>query len=469
MKMKKGYLPKLTGRPGSGINVQEVVSPLRLPLTLAGKPYSPLVKPAQAVKCGDPLAELEISGGTLNIPAPYAGTVEQIDVEKGFLELNVSERDPQPWSEPTFPEPAVLEDRTARRHLASAGIWPSIWDSASAGVPALDAAQPTAIVVKAVVTEPFRARGNVILSNNLELFLRGLSYLEKLTAEYAPSYLILTHASHPLAQRIKKEVAGLAWVRPLFVPLTYPLASDQYLWRCLWRSEQRLQRHDSVWFLDTQAVIDIARCLGEGLVPSRRIITLGGPGYPQGRHLNVPIGTPLSRLCSEIDNFDGLRILRGGIFTGTQVDPRDAVVGHLDDGFTLLPEGTDRQFLSFMRAGFDRPSYTPAYLSRLRAKKALATSTSLRGEPRACIACGYCEEICPVDIMPHLIWRFLEKDLLEEAQAAGTQICVECGLCSYVCPSKIELAGTISKGIRQIQEELVADTTDDSQTQEVKA
>ncbi len=67
--------------------------------------------------------------------------------------------------------------------------------------------------------------------------------------------------------------------------------------------------------------------------------------------------------------------------------------------------------------------------------------------------------------MPHLIWRFLEKDLLEEAQAAGAQICVECGLCSYVCPSKIELAQTIAKGIEQIHEELVAE----SETQEVQS
>ena len=314
-------------------------------------------------------------------------------------------------------------------------------------------------------TEPFRARGNVILENNLELFLQGLSYLERLGAEYAPIYLILTHANHPLAQQIKREVAGLAWVRPVFVPLTYPLANDKYLWRCLRRSDQNLQRSDSVWFLDTQAVLDIARCLGQGLVPYQRIISLGGPGYPQGQHLAAPIGTPLSKLCDDLDSFDGLRVLRGGIFTGTAVDPQSDAVNHLDDGFTFLPEGTDRQFLSFMRAGFDKPSYTPAYLSRLRPKKSLASSTSLRGEPRACIACGYCEDLCPVDIMPHLIWRFLSKDLLEEAQAAGAQICVECGLCSYVCPSKIELAQTISKGIEKIHEEL----TVEAETQEVSS
>ncbi|MCK4850746.1 MAG: 4Fe-4S dicluster domain-containing protein, partial [Phycisphaerae bacterium] len=339
---------------------------------------------------------------------------------------------------------------------------------ASAGTPALDAPGPKAIVIKAVCAEPFRARGKVVLENNLELFLQGLSYLERISGEFAPTYLILTAAQHPLAQKIKKEVAGLAWVRPIFVPLVYPVGNNQYLWRCLRRNESNLQRGDSIWFLDCQAVTDIARCLGQGLVPFRRIVSLGGPGYERGGHVLAPIGTPLSRLCSELENFEGLRVLRGGMLAGEEVDPAKASVGHLDDGFTFLAEGTEREFLSFVRAGFDRPSYTAAYGSWLRPKKAVPTSTSLRGERRACIACGYCEDVCPVDIMPHLIWRFLEKDLLEEAQAAGAQICVECGLCSYVCPSKIELARTISKGIEQIHEELVADIVD-SETQEVKA
>jgi Na+-transporting NADH:ubiquinone oxidoreductase subunit A len=457
MKISKGYLPRIAGRPASGLDAREVVSPLHVPLVLAHRRYTPLVKPGQDLKSGDSLAELDSAGGKLFVPAPYTGTVEQLDQDKGFIVLNVSDPNPQPWPKPTFADPTVLEYQTAREHLATAGIWPSIWDSACSETPGLDGSQPKAIVVKAVVAEPFRARGNVILENNLELFLQGLSYLERLGADYAPIYLILTHASHPLAQQIKKTVAGLAWVRPMFVPLTYPLSNNRYLWRCLQHNEQSLQRSDSVWFLGTQAVLDIARCLGQGLVPYQRIISMGGPGYPQGQHLTAPIGTRLSKLCDDLANFDGLRVLRGGIFTGAAVDPHEDAVGHLDDGFTFLPEGTERQFLSFMRAGFDKPSYTPAYFSRLRPKKSLATNTSLRGEPRACIACGYCEEVCPVDIMPHLIWRFLSKDLLEEAQAAGAQICVECGLCSYVCPSKIELAEEISKGIKQIHEELTVE------------
>jgi Na+-translocating ferredoxin:NAD+ oxidoreductase RnfC subunit len=41
--------------------------------------------------------------------------------------------------------------------------------------------------------------------------------------------------------------------------------------------------------------------------------------------------------------------------------------------------------------------------------------------------------------MPHLIHKYLYRDLIEEANQARVDLCVECGLCSFVCPSKIEL------------------------------
>ena len=465
MKTKKGYLPRISGRPGSGISTCELVSPLQIPLCVAGMQYTAVVKTGDSVAAGEPLAELETAGGSLTLPAPYTGKVESVDEDGGLLGFNVADPNPQAWSKPTFTDPTTLNFEKARELLAAAGIWPGIWDSASRAVPSLDAEAPKAIVVKAVITEPFRARGNVILETDLDLFFQGLAYLERLSGEFAPTYLILTAVQHPLAQKIKTAVAGLAWVKPVFVPLTYPAGNSQYIWRNLKQSEKKFGVKDSIWFFDLQSVMDIARCLAQGLVPSRRIISLGGPGYEQGQHVVAPIGTPLAKLCSDLDGFDGRRVIRGGLFSGNQVDPKTATVGHLDDGFTFLPEGTEREFLSFMRLGLDRPSYTPNYLSFFRSSKALSTTTSIRGERRACIACGYCEEICPVDIMPHLIWRFVQKDLLEEAQAAGAQICVECGLCSYVCPSKIELMESISKGIKQIQEELIIE----DQTQEVSS
>jgi Na+-transporting NADH:ubiquinone oxidoreductase subunit A len=62
------------------------------------------------------------------------------------------------------------------------------------------------------------------------------------------------------------------------------------------------------------------------------------------------------------------------------------------------------------------------------------------GGVRACIACGYCAQVCPVDILPQLTFKAVLADAVEEFLAHGLLDCVECGLCTYVCPSKIELA-----------------------------
>ncbi|MHC4187702.1 MAG: 4Fe-4S dicluster domain-containing protein [Planctomycetota bacterium] len=41
--------------------------------------------------------------------------------------------------------------------------------------------------------------------------------------------------------------------------------------------------------------------------------------------------------------------------------------------------------------------------------------------------------------MPHLLHKYLYRDLIEEVDQARVDLCIECGLCSYVCPSKIDL------------------------------
>jgi Na+-translocating ferredoxin:NAD+ oxidoreductase RnfC subunit len=41
--------------------------------------------------------------------------------------------------------------------------------------------------------------------------------------------------------------------------------------------------------------------------------------------------------------------------------------------------------------------------------------------------------------MPHLIHKYLYRDLIEEVDQARVDLCIECGLCSFVCPSKIDL------------------------------
>ena len=78
-------------------------------------------------------------------------------------------------------------------------------------------------------------------------------------------------------------------------------------------------------------------------------------------------------------------------------------------------------------------------MSLVRRKFRENITTDLRGEQRPCVACGFCEEVCPAGIMPHFIHKLLYQNELEEVEKHRIDLCVGCGLCSFVCPSKLEL------------------------------
>ncbi|MCP4692790.1 MAG: 4Fe-4S dicluster domain-containing protein, partial [Desulfobacterales bacterium] len=69
--------------------------------------------------------------------------------------------------------------------------------------------------------------------------------------------------------------------------------------------------------------------------------------------------------------------------------------------------------------------------------------SGLHGEERACINCGFCARVCPVEILPQFTYKCIHADEVEEALAHGLLDCAECGLCSYVCPSKVEVCQAI--------------------------
>jgi len=489
MKFRGGYVPRFQGRPASTIEECPVPELLILPLATGAISYQPAVVSGQRVRFGDVLAVAEWSrrsGGKdegLALPAPAAGrvTVENGDGGRpARLSLEVEDATVEPVGALLAEDERGESVARLRRRLARGGVWALFYESTSRGVPLLDAPPPKAIIVNAVKAEPFRARGNVVLSREKMRFFTGLGFLERVFEGHGRIHLILAEQHSRLAEEIKWALSGRAWVRPTFVSITYPVENERLLCAGLRRMERTLGPDDPIWVLDVQAVVAVARCLAEGIALGERLVALGGPACVRPRHLAVRIGTPVSEFLGNLGEEGSVRVLRGGLFTGRAVDPGRQVVEPNDDAFFLLPEQTERQFLGFLRPGVDRDSYAPVFLSALFGRRPRPTHTGLRGERRPCISCGFCEEVCPAGIMPHLIYRLLmlQEPLpsvapaggaapsstaqrseagLEEAQLLGAELCVNCGLCSYVCPSKLELAQEIQEGQERIQAELAVE------------
>jgi len=67
-----------------------------------------------------------------------------------------------------------------------------------------------------------------------------------------------------------------------------------------------------------------------------------------------------------------------------------------------------------------------------------------------CIRCGKCVEVCPMFLMPSMISRYSEKNMMDKAEEYNALDCFECGACAYICPSKIPLLKWIKKAKGEI-------------------
>ncbi len=441
-------MPKIAGRPTGGLVKAGIPELLRVGLCQSELQYAPLVEAGQSVQYGQALARVEVDGGALALPAPASGTVASVDAQAGFIALN--EIGPQ---EPSAPHAAYKPERISAEQtqdrLAECGIWPLFWSSATGAMPRLGPPeQPRAIVINFVLSQPFRTRGKVIIRQRWEQVIHGIRFLARLLSDYGKIEIVLTEARDPLARKMQDELAGQAWVRLHSIPLIYPAENPLVLCQALRRVDPSIAEQDTVWVLDAQAAAAVGACLGEGYPLTERIVACGGPGHPEPTHLLLRVGTPLAHLKLHGSGQNGLTVLRGGLLTGEPV-AQDAAVQYDDDAYFLLPEPAKRDFLGFIRPGFKKSAYLPCFATRITGGPDYIVR-SIRGEKRPCIACGLCENVCPVGLLPQILHRYLYREAFEEAERIGLRDCVGCNLCTYVCPSKIELRTQFAETIAEL-------------------
>ena len=54
---------------------------------------------------------------------------------------------------------------------------------------------------------------------------------------------------------------------------------------------------------------------------------------------------------------------------------------------------------------------------------------------KACIRCGRCAQVCPMDLVPCNIEKLAHLKDTDALMKAGAMVCMECGSCAYACPS----------------------------------
>ncbi len=68
----------------------------------------------------------------------------------------------------------------------------------------------------------------------------------------------------------------------------------------------------------------------------------------------------------------------------------------------------------------------------------------------ACIRCGFCVDVCPMNLIPSRLSMTIESERFDLAEYEYVIDCIECGCCAYVCPAKRPLVQHFRRGKSEI-------------------
>lgn len=290
-----------------------------------------------------------------------------------------------------------------------------------------EAHKPPMIIVSFNGSDLCSPHPQVVLEDEISFFEYGMTLLKQFT-----NRIIVTSRQSSM-ERLKEFKHHITHT----VSDIYP-AWDPYV--VLYHLKKSKQENSS-WCISAEHLVLMAKFLITGQYPFKRIVTVTPPDAKKP-HLLTRQGAPVKDL---VGHLDGNSLITTGRFNGRAVDP-DSHLGFFENTLTLINDNPTEEFLGFIQPGMAKSTASRAFLSCLT-RTPKTVDCNLHGEERACVNCGYCTLICPVDLMPSFIMKTLLSEDIEDALSYGLLDCTRCGLCSYACPSKIELTQILSNGM----------------------
>ncbi len=313
----------------------------------------------------------------------------------------------------------------------------------------------TEIIINAIEVEPYDLSNSILLNDtNMTLFNDGIKALKK-SFDLATVRVVMTDEDELLINQMVATSRNLSWLEVQTVESKYPINMKELLIPTILDKKYPVgygPAHIGVLELSVIDVLHISKVVVDQKEMDTTVVALAGPTWKENIVLEVPIGTKIADLTDiYLDKSDEVRLVKNSAITGDIITDENVVM-YDTKVIIALPEDRRRQTLFFLRAGTKSDSFTNSFLSALLPKSVRTADTNLHGERRACVSCAYCQNVCPVGLMPHLLHKHADKEIYNERLADyRVYDCIECGLCDYVCPSKINVSANIKKAKAELE------------------
>ena len=171
--------------------------------------------------------------------------------------------------------------------------------------------------------------------------------------------------------------------------------------------EGELPADKGVVVMNVTTVANLSRYLRTGMPLTHKRVTVDGNVVENPMNIRVPIGTSVEYLLdfAGIDKSRVKKALMGGPMMGMAMENLDTPIIKNNNAIVLFDE-----------------------------HEAAAPRTT------ACIRCGRCVDVCPVNLMPASLEKAYDIEDREALERLKVGLCINCGSCTYVCPAKRNLA-----------------------------
>ena len=375
-----------------------------------GAPLEAVVKPGDAVKIGDIIADSDahmavpvhssVSGTVQKIaPAlhPSGTKVTAVYIENDY-KYEISER-----VQPKNP------DSMGRRELLQTIRDAGIVGMGGAGFPTHVKLSPpegkpiTHVIVNGAECEPYLTSDHRRMLETPGEILDGLKIAMKILGLSEGSIGI--EQNKPDAIRLLAEKAAAEnGIHVVPLKTKYPQGAEKQLIKAITKKQVPsggLPADVGVIVLNIDTVTQISRAFRTGMPLVTRIVTVSGDCINEPCNLEVRLGAPFSHVIDAAGGFsqEPKKLIMGGPMMGVAQFSLDTPVIKTTSALLAFHTLDDNYDL-------DSP----------------------------CLRCGKCVEHCPMHLMPLYLSRYTLEENWEMAEKYNALDCIECGICSYLCP-----------------------------------
>ena len=444
IKLRKGLDINLKGKAAAQVvSVKEPKFYALVPDDFTGVTPKVVVKEQEYVMAGGPLF-IDKNHPEVKFVSPVSGVVTSVErgARRKVMSITVEAAPEQDFEE--FGKKAVskLDGEAVKEALLNAGMFAFIRQRPY-DVIADPTVAPKAIFVSAFDSNPLAPEFEIALKGEEVNFQTGLDALAKI----AKTYLSISAKQKSAAFTQAGNVTVTVFDGP------HPAGNVGVQINHL----APVNKGETVWTIDPQAVIFIGRLFNTGRVDMTRTVAITGSEVLKPAYCKLKVGALLTDvLDGNVTTGKQLRYISGNPLTGKQI-PAHGFLGAFHSQVTVIPEGNDvHEMLGWIMPRFNDFSTSRSYFSWLLGKKEYTLDARIKGGERHMIMSNEYDNVLPMDILPEYLIKAIIAGDIDRMEALGIyEVAPEdFAICEFVCSSKMELQRIVREGLDMLRREM---------------